>query len=95
MSPGPHLKWPHWNSDTDTQFQRYGCSGLLLGLGGTFIGMPAAFVFLAIAVYGKGGLQFWILGILSLLFGLCGLWQFFFGGRGRPGRLYRDSEKKA
>ena len=62
---------------------RSGIPGLILALSGTFIGMPAAFVFLAIGIYGKGSLLIWILGVLSLLFGLCGLGQFFFGVRSR------------
>ena len=57
---------------------------MLLAIGGTFAGLPAAFVFLAIAVYGNGSPIFWILGLLSLVFGLLGLREFFSGGRGKP-----------
>lgn len=58
---------------------------MLLSLGGTFIGIPAAFVFLAIAGYGTGGPRFWVLGALSLLFGLWSLWAFFGGSGSRSG----------
>lgn len=65
--------------------------GIVFALGGTLIGLPASFCFLAIALYGGGSLRFWLLGIGSLMVGLWGLSQVFFGGRGKPGRIYKDT----
>jgi len=79
-----------WDQDTDSQYQRYGVFGIVLALCGAFIGMPGAFVFLAIRWYGRGGPLELILGILFLAFGLWGMWQLIFGARSRPGRIYRD-----
>jgi len=87
------LMWPRWDDKTEEQDQRFGLFGMIVSIGGTFIGMPAAFCFLAIAWYGGGGLRFWFLGLASLIFGLWGLWQLFFGSRVRPGQFYRDKPK--
>lgn len=84
---------PRWEDETETQVQRFGIFGMVLSLAGTFIGMPAAFTFLAMAIYGTGRLSDWILGLLFLTSGLWGLWLMFFGDRTRPGRLYRDRRR--
>jgi len=83
-------RWPWWDSETETLVQRHPILAMVLSLAGTLIGLPAAFVFLAIALYGTGTLREWLLGGAFLAFGLWGLWQLMFGARGRPGRIYRD-----
>lgn len=85
--------WPLRDGETDPQYQRYGIPGMVLSVAGAFIGIPGAFVFLAMAMYGTGALRDWIFGLLLLAFGLWGLWQVVFGARGRPGRLYRDKRR--
>lgn len=85
--------WPRWDEETDTQYQRYPILAMVVAIAGVFAGMPAAFTFLAMAMYGTGALRDWILGLLFLAWGLWGLWQIVFGARGRPGRLYRDKKR--
>jgi hypothetical protein len=89
----PFLMWPNWDDQTERQYQRYGCSGLMLPLAGTFIGMPSAFLFLSLAMQ-RGGITNWILGLACLLLGLIGMGHFFFGYRTRPGRLFRTEKDK-
>src|SRR5437870_1605911 len=89
----PFLMWPKWDDQTEQQYQRYGCSGILLPLVGTVIGMPAAFLFLTAAQH-VGGITNWILGFGSLLLGLIGMWHLFFGYRTKAGRLFRTKKDK-
>jgi hypothetical protein len=79
--------------ETDSHYQRHPILGMVLAIAGVFAGMPAAFTFLAVAIYGKASWTMWALGLGCLAFGLWGLWQIIFGARGRPGRLYRDRKR--
>lgn len=87
---GRFRMWPRWGDETETPYQRCGIFGMVFSIAGVFAGMPAAFTFLAMALYGTGALRDWLLGFLFLAFGLWGLWQMMFGARSRPGRIYKD-----